>query len=243
MERIKVYTTHFIDQLSQRLQNKDVVNLYETGQPPVCSVSDTKNTILEIQAFPKLDMEKGEFENAKILYESLIGMNRTMASDQRLWAWLAHAPFMDYMSKRWPVSAQSEDKKAAYIARHWFVMTQASTSYMRHGIAMLWWGTHVTYDPKRDDPFELTKELFSMQDYTRTIFGLLGRSDNFTRAVLEFVVEDLELFKSNKEAKVRFLMRKLNYASGYKVLPGLSKDEIKKLLGQYKEAIAKVTDE
>ena len=242
MEKIKVYTTSFINQLIQRLKNKDVIDLYIKGQPPISSNNDTKDTLLEIEQFPKLSIDNSDAENAQILYESLIGIDLTLASDQRLWAWLANAPFAEYMSKRWPVEKQPENKQGEFISRHWFIDTQASTSYVRHGIAMLWWGAYVTYDSIKKDPFELTRELFSMQDYTRILFGTLGRNNNFTHAVLEFVIENPELFKSYKEAKVRFLMRKLNYLGGYKILPSLEVNEIKKLLDQYKKVTEKIVN-
>jgi len=241
MKRVKVYTNSYIDQLDQRLQNKDVVSLYIDGKSPVCTDADMKDTILEIESFPNLSVDKKEFENAQILYEAFEGMNLTLASDLRLWAWLAHVPFMDYMSKRWPVGEQEETKRPGYVARHWFVKSQTSGSYMDHGIAMLWWGAHVTHDLERDNPFELTKELFSMLDYTTTIFGELGRSSNFIHAVLEFVIENPELFKSQKEAKVRFIMRKMNYVGGYKILSNLPKNDIKNLLEQYRTAIEVIT--
>lgn len=242
MERIKVFTTSYINQLGQRLQSEEVVAGYIQGKAPNHSASDTKNTLLEVESFLKLSIDNGDFENARILYEMLKGIDPTLASDQRLWAWLAHVPFMEYMAKRWPVDKQSKEKRAGYIVGHWFVKTQASTSYMRHGIAMLWWGAYSTYSSERDDPFELTKEFFSMQDYTRTLFGSLGRSDKFIRVLLEYVVENPDLFDAHKEARIRFLMRRLNYAGGYKIIPDLSVAEIKKLINQYKSAAEKIVN-
>src|SRR3989338_7406248 len=242
MERIKVFTTTFLDQLGQRLQSKEIINGYVEGRAPNYSNSDTKDTLIEIDVFPKLAADKEEFENAQILYEAMRDIDRTMASDQRLWAWLAHVPFMEYMAKRWPVADQHEEKRAAYIVNHWFVKTQTSSSYMRHGIAMLWWGAYMTYNSESDYPFELTKELFSMQDYTRTIFGMLGRSNNFVRALLEYVIENPHLFESHKEARIRFLMRRLNYEGGYKIIPSLSVSEIKKLINKYKNITEEITD-
>lgn len=240
MERIKVFSTTYINQLGQRLQSKETVAGYVEGRAPNFSSSDTKDTVIEVDTFPILTVANGDYENARLLFEMLKGIDRTLASDQRLWAWLAHVPFMKYMGERWPVGEQPGDKRSGYILGHWFVKTQASTSYMRHGIAMLWWGAFTTYSPERDDPFELTREFFSMQDYTRTIFGSLGRSDKFSRALLEYVVENPDLFSAHKEARIRFLMRRLNYAGGYKIIPNLSMPDIKKLIDHYKDAVGDI---
>lgn len=241
MEKIKVFTSSYINQLGQRLQSEEAIAGYINGKSPGFIASDTRDTILEVTSFPNLTIENGDYENARMLFEMLKGINPTLASDQRIWTWLAHVPFMDYMSKRWPVNEQPKEKRAVYILGHWFVKTQASTSYMRHGIAMLWWGAFATYGSERNDPFELTREFFSMQDYTRTLFGSLGRSDRFRKALLEYVVENPDLFKVHKEARIRFLMRRLNYDGGYKIIPDLSVSEIKILVNQYKTAIEKIS--
>ena len=92
----------------------------------------------------------------------------------------------------------------------------------------------MTYDEGRKDPYELTKELFSMLDYTRTLIpGIQGRNKNFSWALLEFVLENEKIFSNYKENKIRFLMRKLNYVGGYKSLSSISKDEIKILFSNY----------
>src|SRR3989344_7333562 len=177
MERIKVFTTPFLQRLVQRLQSEDIIRGYIAGKAPSFSASDVKDTVIEIEALPKLDANLTAFENARVLYEALRGLDRTMASDQRLWAWLAHVPFMDYMAKRWPVADQPKEKRAQYIAQHWFVETQAGRSYLRNSIALLWWGAHMTYDEKRDDPFELTREFFEYYQDTTVFSDSLGRSD------------------------------------------------------------------
>ena len=77
-----------------------------------------------------------------------------------------------------------------------------------------------------------------MLDYTRTILtGTQGRNRIFTHALLEFVVENPELFKSQKEAKVRFLMRKSNFLGGYKILPALSKAELKNIFNEQEQQL------
>lgn len=180
-------------------------------------------------------------ENAKLIFERYKSLTPVQASDARLWTYLAHFDFSEYMKLRFPLS--EKNKRANYIMEHWYLNGISPNTLIRHGIARLWWGTYSTYDGTKDNPYELTNELFSMLDYTRTLAtGTQGRNKDFTHAILEFVIENPELFESNKESRVRFIMRKMNYAGGYKILPSLSKDEIKKLLCQYKTAIEKVVN-
>ena len=232
MERIKVFTTPFLQRLGQRLQSEDIIRGYIAGKAPSFSASDVKDTVIEIEALPKLDANLTAFENARVLYEALRGLDRTMASDQRLWAWLAHVPFMDYMAKRWPVTDQAEEKRARYIAQHWFVNTQTTTAYLRHGIALLWWGAHMTYDEKRDDPFELTRVFFEYYQDTTIFSDSLGRSDIFTQSLLDFVLNNPEYFKENKRDKIRELVRRLNFVGAYRILPALDDKNLRSILSE-----------
>ena len=232
MENIKVFTSKFLQRLGQRLQSEETVLRYIEGKSPNFSASDVKETILKIETLPKLDADVGAFENAKVLYESLRGIDRTLASDQRLWGWLAHVPFMEYMAKRWPVVDQPKEKRAQYIAQHWFVGAQTTTAYLRHGIALLWWGTHMTYDNKRNDPFELTREFFSLYEYSRLLPGSLGKSDIFVNVLLDFVMNNQEYFAQYKEDKVRALMRLLNFVGAYKLLPALDEKQLRNILDE-----------
>jgi len=191
--------------------------------------------------------EKGDnhdFENARTIHEAYKKMTRTEASDTRIWTYLSHVTFWGYMKKRCPAGTWPEEdkKKKKYILEHWFLNGLSSRTLTRQNIAMLWWGAHLTYDPQRKNPYELTEELFSMLDYTRTLLSLVqGRNNNFTRALLEYVIENKKLFEKAKESKIRLLTKKLNYRGGYTLMPTLSKPEIKKILDLYKNDIQKIT--
>lgn len=230
MEHIKVFTSKFLQRLGQQLQSEEVIHRYITGKSPNFTASDAKDTVIEIDALSKLDVNLSKFENAKILYEALRDIDRTMASDQRLWAWLAHVPFMDYMAKRWPVVDQPKEKRAQYITQHWFVNTQTGRNYLRHGIASLWWGAHMTYDEKRDDPFELTREFFEFYRYTNILDGSLGKSDSFMHVLLDFILSNSEYFAQSKQEKVDALMRRLNFIGAYRILPALDEKSLRTIL-------------
>lgn len=232
---------------------KDVTVRNETNKYTEDNFKFSEEDVLENKNMPisddiKLKMpEKGDkhdFENAKLLFEAYKNMTRTEASDTRIWTYLSHVTFWDYMSKRCPVTDWPDDdnKKKKYILEHWFLNGLNSRTLTRQNIAILWWGAYLTYDSGRRDPYELTEELFSMLDYTRTLLSLVqGRNNKFTRALLEYVVENKKLFKVAKESKIRLLTKKLNYRGGYTLLPTLTKDEIKNILNSYRFEIKKIT--
>ena len=49
---------------------------------------------------------EAEFNNCKILYENLMFLTESQASDERLWAGLCHSTFYDYLRKRYKYDIQ-----------------------------------------------------------------------------------------------------------------------------------------
>ena len=170
-------------------------------------------------------------ENAIKLFEAYNSLTPEDASDERFWAYLTHTDFFDYMKKRTDIFAQKEEKRGKYILDHWFVDPVSPASLMNNDISRLWWVVFLTKTNDIEDPYILTREVFSMLDYTTHLLpGTQGRNEKIRFAVLEFVIENPELFSKNKEAKVRLIMPKLNLKGGYSVLSSLDSSQIKILL-------------
>lgn len=243
MENICVFKTRFIEECKLSIKNDKKIDLY-FGEKFHFNQDDIfNNKEFGIERLPELILpEKNNnhnAENAIRLYESLKSLNQTLASDVRFWTYLAHVTYWKYMQVRFPIDQQPREKRAAYIMSHWHIDSLNTANLTRHhGISSLWWGAFRTYDDTRKDPFELTKELFSMLDYTTHLMsGTQGRNQEFFRAVLEFVVDNQELFAMYKETKIRFIMRSMNRTGGYKIFAGMSKESIIKELNLLKGKI------
>lgn len=185
-----------------------------------------------------------DYENSRIIFEAYKGLTPVQATDSRMWAYLSHITYWEYMRARRPIEEQPTNKRVDYILNHWFIQRPSAEAFLRHDISLLWWVAYLTYNEARKNPYELTQETFSMLDYTRHLLpGTQGRNRDFTHALLEYVLENKDLFKDYKETKVRFLMRRANQIAGYKVFPGLPKSEIKGLFDGYKKEIESTRDE
>ncbi len=210
-----------------------------------------KDAILSKRELKELDPKKVKFlepegtgkklhdyENAVMLFDYWKDMDPTQATDVRLWTYLCHGPFMDFLRKRRPIEAVPEAGRETHIMKHWFVLNAGSKALMQNDLYLFWWGPYLTYDGNRKDPYELTKELFSMLDYTRHILtSVQGKNRELSHAVLEFVVENPELFAQFKAEKVRLIARRLNFIAGYRTLITLNKQEIKKLIASFRKDI------
>jgi hypothetical protein len=244
MDYQKLLKNSVVDRLKKDLSAEGGIDTYLNS-----GIQITDNDLLVNQkllvSVPKLytpkDREDFEFQNAVLVYEAYKMMSPVEATDVRLWTYLTHVTFWDYMKVRRPIQNQPSDKRKEYILEHWFVDKINTAKLLRNDISLLWWVTYLTYDEHRKDPYELTREVFTMLDYTRHLLpGTQGRNKKFVQALLEYVVENKPLFSSYKESKVRFLMRQTNYIAGYRVLPTLSKDETKQALNQYHSQLSNI---
>lgn len=239
----KLYGSYQVEMLKRDLQRPGGVERYLEAESPFTDENCLLNPDIQIPENIELVMPDTEghhdFENSKIIFEAYKNMNPVTASDTRIWTYLSHRTFWKYMKKRSPIEEQQEDKRVSYILNHWFIQSLNSTNLLRHDISLLWWCAYMTYDKDRNDPYLLTQELFSMLDYTRHLVpGIQGRNKHFLHALLEFVITNDSLFNEYKEAKVRFLMRRVNFLAGYKILPTFSKDEIVNILNSSKDELS-----
>jgi len=150
------------------------------------------------------------------------------------------------MKKRLPAinsSLSIKDKQsiARFMLQHWFVYPLNAKNLLRNDISSMWWRVYLTYDPDRKDPYELTKELFSMQDYTRHFQGSLSRNKTYIHAILEFVLNNKEIFSKFKEGKIRLLMRRSNQVAGYRCFSGLDKKDIMSQFSDLRKELESVT--
>lgn len=241
----KIFRTSYVEFLTSRLNSGDYSTYYSAKFEP-----DSKSILIrqDINDPGEIKLKKPnilgyrEYENAVLLFNAYKNLTREQASDGRFWAFLTHVKFMDYMiHKRLPQKTEEESLKKSQILQHWFVYPVNAKNLLRNDIALLWWGAYLTYDKDRKDPFELTKELFSMADYTRTLLpSIQGRNNIFTKALLEYVIKNKNLFSKYKEGKVRKLMEKLNFHGGYTILANLTIKELFEIFDKYKTDLEKV---
>lgn len=105
-----------------------------------------------------------DFENAKMLYETFKRLNETQATDERFWIGLELNEGYDYMMYRWGIDDSTRFKY------RWNFFTKGKRGLLYHGLSRLWWYAKYTYDPNREDPYELTKYGFKNQSIIAKMF-------------------------------------------------------------------------
>ena len=133
--------------------------------------------------------EETDIENIKILYTNLKMLTDSQATDERLWAGMAHSNFWEYMNHRWKLSADKLNEKE--IKSKFFFNNGRIRSLIVHPIAKLWWAGRNTYDETRKNPFELTE--FLERDFATRNFYLFSsnfsKNEKILRALLSAMIE------------------------------------------------------
>ncbi|MBU3207902.1 hypothetical protein KPL33_13115 [Clostridium algidicarnis] len=178
--------------------------------------------------------EKTDLENIKRIYLNLKFLTETQATDERLWAGLAHDKFWTYMQYRWPIQKMNEPQ--VNLKRQYFFGESKRRSLTFHGIAKLWWIGRYTYDDRREDPFELTR--YVCKDLSTTSLYLFSSNftsnDNIRLGMLRAIVDTEKRGYRVKRQEQNQLIKYFNILGGTYILDLFSEDEI------YEKAIKKL---
>ena len=175
---------------------------------------------------------KTDYENAVKLYEAFKDqLNPVQASDLRLWAYLAHNTYWDYMRTRWAIDVASDeedddtgkDKIASRIGSRYFFKASKAKAFVRQGIARLYWSAYLTYDEEnKNNPYEMTEFFLSKQDiFAVSTERSLARYKMLLLAALKVLKKHGEL----KRSEIRSYFLNLNQAGGVVVFDSLSKED------------------
>jgi hypothetical protein len=200
------------------------------------------DTNIEIKAAFAFEAPDGEdlkdLENAIRLHKALRLLTPLQARNPRLWSRIAHVDGWSYMRERWHLERAGEDvdKGARFVSSRYFVAQNDSRSLLRNGIARLWWTAHMSYDPERNNPYELTSVLLSTLDITQQILERnMGRAPAILTGFLECLLQNKDLLLTGGDqnrARIRQLAKFLNMYGGVCLLDCLAKTTIIGLLNK-----------
>ncbi len=176
------------------------------------------------------EASKTDAENAKRIHRSLKNLTPVQAMDSRIWTYLTHHVFQEYMSARWLLTKQEVTKGAL---DRYFANTKREV--IRNGIARLWWYGYLTYDPTKENPYELTDFLLSTQNLPH---GLLERTVGDNK---EWLMGMLEILMKYKDEYPDIMMKKyidkfvvyLNFVGGVTVLDCVKNEDLDNLFLQW----------
>lgn len=185
-----------------------------------------------------------DVDNAALVYEYLGALDRSNASDRRLWTYLAFSTYRDYMDKRWPLSEVRNWQSR--VKDRWLMPNATRGKLVRHGIARLWWVAALTYDPKKEHPlskasdsFAYTREVFKNEDRVNSLFDReLGANPSIVRSVLEYAAQG---GVNATDKHLAALMKELTLVYGYRDIAILDQQATQRLIAESAPTLQKAS--
>jgi hypothetical protein len=236
----KIFSKYYIEELISKIEYakfeeylSDNPFPFENKLPPGESIIEVdENLTLKL---PLSSTEHFDMDNSITIYTEFKSLNETQASDARLWTYLTHVNYWEYMRKRWTAEKfefesdeltddlSVKNKQANFIISRYHLKTPNRRRLLRNGISRLWWYAHLTYDERLSDPFELTRILLAHQDKAQ---NLLERSLGSNKKILVTVLKYLKLNPELTREEVRDKIKEINLVGGVKNLHLLEQDEL-----------------
>lgn len=204
-----------------------------------------ENPFIEFRDVPDFELTKldsdwkpGEVDlnNCKILYEKLKFLSESQASDERLWAGLAHSTFYDYMCRRWKYGhgrhPKAKDREAGEICSRFFLKGGGRGSLFRNTLAKYWWVGHNSYDPSNTENHFENLDVIGVVDFVSKVHEIYHSNNFSSNPNVRLAIID-SLRKFNEEGKklivkdhIRPALQYLNVVGGSVVIDCLSREEI-----------------
>jgi len=188
---------------------------------------------------PKFNFEEdyslSDKENVKIVYEALKELTPSQATQEKLWAGLAHLQFNEYTFYRLKVDLFRKNDRR--IDSFLFFRHGTKRSLFVNGISRLWWIGYMTYDEdNRENPYWLT-DFFCENDFSArsTIFF----SSNFTsnRNITKGILRALIKIKNHgvliKRDHFVEANKYLNVVGAAMILDMLNTAEVEEMVGKH----------
>ena len=170
----------------------------------------------------ELGDSESDFKNVKIFHTALKDVTPRILTDERIWVYLTHKTFKEYMSVRW------DPKKRTDIGARYFLKGSGTRSLLRNGIARLWFIGHVTYDENLENPYEYTELILSQQRIMADFLERPSISMNpiFLKQSIQFIFDN----NLNNEIGFRSFLKKYVQASGISRLDSMNENEMNNFL-------------
>ena len=170
---------------------------------------------------------------ALAVYETFRNLTPQQAADERLWTYLCHVDYPQYVSRRWLASRPAQDDDAARKVRNHFFAPGNRALIRDNGLSRLWWLGAIANEVEPDAPREFLERLLHRQDVRSALIERPSVSMNrrvlrsINTVMRDYWRRDRSLFERDR---FRAWMIGLNRRGGVVLLDALPDEPLIKLL-------------
>lgn len=172
-----------------------------------------------------------EVENCVTLYPALDGLTAYDARDERFWTFLTHTVLLDYTRARWPIP-DDDEKAVEHILLHFFAKDKRQIE-RDNAASRLWWMAHLCKRVPDLSLEDALKAFLYKADVRANIIErpTISQATPIFAAIIGKLWASLNGNKKLFERKpFRSLMIEINSVGGFKLLDGMSKDDVEDLV-------------
>lgn len=155
-----------------------------------------------------------------------LDLTRRQAADAGIWHYLAVIWRPDFVRYRWPWEASDRTEKSM---REKFL--GRPTDLYANAFHRMWWHAELTYDPERDDPYALTREVAGFQRLADWLFD-----PGFAR-YKPLVVACGDALSQESTKVVNKTVKRVNHAVSTIPIEGQSQDELRQIVDRVKSNV------
>jgi len=193
---------------------------------------DCRASRIEVADPPPLTGTEGsaseDFNASRRVFQWLADLTPVQASDERLWVYLTHRVYPEYVHARWGSALDGSTQPTARVEDRWFFRGEGVATFVRNGLSRLWWFGYLTYDRGLGDHFEFTEILLGLQEIQVAMLERrFGRSRNVLRAILEILKRSNRLEEVPRRGGViQGWAKDINTYGGAFILDALPQDRL-----------------
>lgn len=155
-----------------------------------------------------------------------LDLTRRQASDIGIWHYLAVIWRPDFVRHRWP---WDDSQRTETSMREKFL--GSATDLYANAFHRMWWHAELTYDPNRDDPYELTREVSGFQRLADWLFD-----PEFAR-YKPLVIACGDLLSDESTEVVNKTVKRVNHAVSTIPIEGQSEDDLRQIVERVKSNV------
>ena len=169
-------------------------------------------------------------------YDSLIGITPSLATDQRMWAWMNHFRLHSYSIDRWAGGGASNLSR--FVLTHWFVENQREAVYRNNTAGRTWWIAHVARTAAQASSGAFTEHaalnLFANapRHYHNCMSSLITRNPLILSEVVRALLTDAEGLKTESGDE---LWKHLNLSAGTMLLDSMPRGDLREHIFSFVE--------
>ena len=166
-------------------------------------------------------------------YNSFHGLTPSLATDDKMWAYMTHFELHSYGLERW--RRYSNFNPTNYVRSHWFVTDAGSALWDSNTAARTWWIAHTAIKAANASggAFSAEEALDHFCNHAEHYHTLMAPGAGFTyhpTVLAEFLRALMNEAKGIKSEGVRRIWRRLNLAAGVLLLDALPRETLREYI-------------